>query len=394
MPGALTIAGSDPTGGAGLQADLATFAEFGVEGSCAVTAVTVQTRRELIAVHPLPPELVAAQIEAALAGGGVRAWKTGMLATAAIVREVAAIVRRRPSIPLVVDPVLAAGAGGALLEDDAIEPLVRGLIPRATVVTPNTVEAERLTGVAVRDPTGAARAAKALCRMGALVAVVTGGHLETAEIVDVVCREDQVHTLRGPRLRAADLHGTGCRFSAAIAAGLAVGDAPEEAIRRAKGHVAAVLRRRSHAREVRMESNAENAPRGILFLCVANSARSQMAEGLARAMAPPGVEIYSAGSAPATVHPVAVEVMREIGIDISGHRSKSIDEIPKERIGTVVTLCAEEVCPIFPGDVRRLHWPLEDPAAVGGGPDEVRAAFRRVRDRIREKLASFDFGGR
>ena len=108
------------------------------------------------------------------------------------------------------------------------------------------------------------------------------------------------------------------------------------------------------------------AKKGVLFLCVANSARSQMAEGLARAVAPRDVEIYSAGSAPAGVNPFAREVMQEVGIDISSQRSKSIEEIPAEHIGTVVTLCAEEVCPVFPGKVRRLEWPLQDPAAARG----------------------------
>ncbi len=126
---------------------------------------------------------------------------------------------------------------------------------------------------------------------------------------------------------------------------------------------------------------------GILFLCVANSARSQMAEGLARALAPGGVEVFSAGSAPTTLNPHAVAVMRELGIDISGQRSKSIDEIPVDRIHTVITLCAEEVCPVFPGTVRRLHWPIDDPAAARGTDAEIREAFRRARDEIRERLA-------
>ncbi len=127
-----------------------------------------------------------------------------------------------------------------------------------------------------------------------------------------------------------------------------------------------------------MESQA-----GVLFLCVANSARSQMAEGLARAAAPKGREIYSAGSAPTHLNPFAREVMQELGIDISSHRSKAIDEISSERIGTVITLCAEEVCPVFPGNVERLHWPFEDPAAAQGSDEEVRKDFRSIRDQIR-----------
>ena len=127
----------------------------------------------------------------------------------------------------------------------------------------------------------------------------------------------------------------------------------------------------------------------VLFLCVANSARSQMAEGLARSMAPGTTPILSAGSIPARVSPYAIEVMAEIGIDLSAHRSKSIDEIPKEQVGTVITLCAEEVCPVFPGKVEKLHWPQPDPASTVGSKDDILNAFRDVRDRIRDELTGF-----
>lgn len=125
---------------------------------------------------------------------------------------------------------------------------------------------------------------------------------------------------------------------------------------------------------------------GILFMCVANSARSQMAEGLARNAAPAGVAIFSAGSEPATVNPYAVRAMAELGIDLSGHASKGVDDIPQEQIRTVVTLCAEEVCPVFLGEVERLHWPHEDPAAAEGDDEAILASFRRVRDQIRVKV--------
>ncbi|MCG8588930.1 MAG: arsenate reductase ArsC [Proteobacteria bacterium] len=123
-----------------------------------------------------------------------------------------------------------------------------------------------------------------------------------------------------------------------------------------------------------------------LFLCVANSARSQMAEGLARSLAPPGVAVHSAGSEPGTLNPYAVRAMAEIGIDLSAHVSKGLDAIALDRIGLVVTLCADEVCPVFPGDVRRLHWPFPDPAAVEGSDAEILAGFRAVRDQIRARL--------
>jgi arsenate reductase len=123
----------------------------------------------------------------------------------------------------------------------------------------------------------------------------------------------------------------------------------------------------------------------ILFLCVANSARSQIAEGWARRLAPPGVAVYSAGSHPGRLNPAAQSVMAEVGIDLSSHRSKAVSDVPVERVATVVTLCADEVCPVLPGDVRRLHWPLEDPAGPGS-EREVLARFRRTRDEIERRV--------
>lgn len=125
---------------------------------------------------------------------------------------------------------------------------------------------------------------------------------------------------------------------------------------------------------------------GILFLCVANSARSQMAEGLARSLAPEGVEIYSAGSEPAIINPLAVAALADIGIDAAAHHSKGIADIPAERIGLAVTLCAEEVCPVFPHPVEKRHWPHMDPAGVEGSHEEQLASFIRVRDEIKAKL--------
>ena len=128
-----------------------------------------------------------------------------------------------------------------------------------------------------------------------------------------------------------------------------------------------------------------SVPRTVVFLCVANSARSQLAEALARRIAPPGTMVLSAGSNPWRVHPMAVRVLDEVGIDISRARSKGIDEIHIERAGLVVTLCAEEVCPVVPGSVRRLHWPLEDPAEAWG-EEEMLRRFRETRDLLTEKL--------
>jgi len=130
----------------------------------------------------------------------------------------------------------------------------------------------------------------------------------------------------------------------------------------------------------------ELAPRGVLFLCVANSARSQMAEGIARALAPSGVTVWSAGSQPTRVRPEAVAVLAEIDIDISGHRSKAVADIPAERVDTVITLCGEEECPVFLGRARRLHWGLPAPAAAGGPAEDRLRAFRRTRDELSRRL--------
>jgi len=129
------------------------------------------------------------------------------------------------------------------------------------------------------------------------------------------------------------------------------------------------------------------APRGMLFLCVANSARSQLAEGIARALAPPGVTVWSAGSQPTRVRPEAIAALAEIGIDISGHRSKSVAEVPASEVDTVITLCGEEECPVFLGKARRLHWGLPDPAGAGGSEADRADAFRKTRDELRRRLA-------
>ena len=129
------------------------------------------------------------------------------------------------------------------------------------------------------------------------------------------------------------------------------------------------------------------SPRHILFLCVANSARSQMAEGIARSLAPEGVKVSSAGSKPSKVNPLAIRALDEIGVDIRSHRSKSVDEIDRAGVDAVITLCAEEVCPVFPGKAHRLHWGLPDPAGAGADEEEQLQAFRNVRDELRRRLS-------
>ena len=129
--------------------------------------------------------------------------------------------------------------------------------------------------------------------------------------------------------------------------------------------------------------------KGILFLCVANSARSQMAEGIARSLAPEGIKIMSAGSYPTSVKPEAIAVLKEIGIDISGHRSKNVSEIPSSDVDTVITLCAEEECPVFLGKAKRLHWGLPDPTAAGGTEKYRLKSFRQIRDELRRRIIRF-----
>ncbi len=143
----------------------------------------------------------------------------------------------------------------------------------------------------------------------------------------------------------------------------------------------------STAWEAEAEQLRAARPRHLLFLCVANSARSQMAEGIARALAPPSVRISSAGSRPSRLNPLAIKALAEIGLDISGHRSKSVDSIPPDDVDAVVTLCAEEVCPVFLGKALRLHWGLPDPAAAEGDEAARLEAFRGVRDELRRRLA-------
>jgi thioredoxin type arsenate reductase len=144
----------------------------------------------------------------------------------------------------------------------------------------------------------------------------------------------------------------------------------------------------SAAWEAEAERIRAAKPRHVLFLCVANSARSQMAEGIARSLAPPGVKVSSAGSAPSRLNPLAVRALAEIGIDISGHRSKHVDEIPPGDVDVVVTLCAEEVCPVFLGKALRVHWGLPDPAGAGGTEEDRLRAFREVRDELRRRLSA------
>ena len=238
---ALTVAGSDSSGGAGVQADLRAFAAQDVHGVCAVTAVTAQSVAEVARIHAVPPDVVRAQIQSATVGRGIDAAKTGMLANAGIVAAVVAGLRDVAPTVLVVDPVLVSSSGTPLLEERAVETFLQTLLPFASCVTPNRHEAERLANREISSVADARDAARRISDLGPAAVVVTGGHLATDDVVDVVFDGTDFVELRGPRVRAATEHGTGCTFSAALTAALAKGHALTDAARIAKHHVHDVL---------------------------------------------------------------------------------------------------------------------------------------------------------
>jgi hydroxymethylpyrimidine/phosphomethylpyrimidine kinase len=237
-----TIAGSDCSGGAGIQADLKAIALLGGYGMSVVTAVTDQDGRSVRSIHSLPPAVVRAQLETVLAGIGVDAVKTGMLGTARIVGEVVELLSvQRPPV-LVVDPVMAASGGASLLSEAGRRLLREKLLPLASLVTPNIPEAEQLSGIAIASPDDMQRAAERICGFGPAAVVVTGGHL-AGEPVDVLCDSEQhaVIVMPGPRSGAREAHGSGCTFSAAAATLLAQGHPLTEAVAEAKRLTAAAI---------------------------------------------------------------------------------------------------------------------------------------------------------
>lgn len=240
MRTALTIAGSDSGGGAGIQADLKTFAAFGVFGTSAITAVTAQNTLEVTAAHPMPPSLVTAQIDAVVSDLGADATKIGMLATAEIVSTVAAAVRRLRLANVVLDTVMVSKAGARLLDADAVTMLVTELLPLARLVTPNVPEAEALTGMTIETVDDLGNAARELVARGARAAVVKGGHL-AGPAVDVMFDGVDLQQWSADRVPGRHTHGTGCTFSAAIAARLALGDDLSEAVSRAKAYITGAI---------------------------------------------------------------------------------------------------------------------------------------------------------
>jgi hydroxymethylpyrimidine/phosphomethylpyrimidine kinase len=245
MHTALTIAGSDSGGGAGIQADLKTFAAHGVFGTSAITAITAQNTLGVTAWQALPADLVIAQIEAVAGDIGADAVKTGMLATAAIVEAVAATIRELDLPHVVVDPVMIAKGGDRLLEEDAVHAIRAELLPLAQVVTPNIPEAEVLAGMAISSVADMREAGRRILDLGPRVVLVKGGHLPAAhaadDVIDVVCAGGESHELRGRRFKTRHTHGTGCTLASAIAANLATGLAARAAIARAREYLSGAI---------------------------------------------------------------------------------------------------------------------------------------------------------
>jgi hydroxymethylpyrimidine/phosphomethylpyrimidine kinase len=242
MRTALTIAGSDSGGGAGIQADLKTFAAHRVFGTSAITAVTAQNTLGVTTWQALSADLVAAQIEAIAGDIGADAVKVGMLANAAIVEAVAAAIEDLDLPHVVVDPVMIAKGGHSLLEEDAVETMRTELLPRAQIVTPNVPEAEVLARLRITTLDDMREAGRRILALGPRVVLVKGGHLEGPESIDVACTADGTFDLRGPRIAGRNTHGTGCTLSSAIAANLAAGLPDREALMLAREYLEGAIR--------------------------------------------------------------------------------------------------------------------------------------------------------
>ena len=266
---ALTIAGFDPSGGAGVLADLRTFAAFSLQSCAAITSITFQNSNRVFGAVHQPDEVVRAQVEPLLEGFTIVCAKTGMLPTREVVMEVARLFREMDLPRPVVDPVMLSSSGQRLMEEDAVEVLVAELLPLARLVTPNIPEAETLTGMTITSETDMRRAAAAIRKLGARAVLIKGGHLgaqasclplsaEEAgkmpalpeEAVDVLDNEGEVTVFRERRISGSELHGSGCILSAAIAAGLGKGMTLEDSVGAAKSFVLAAIRSQRQRREM------------------------------------------------------------------------------------------------------------------------------------------------
>lgn len=237
LPRVLTIAGSDSGGGAGIQADLKTMEAFGCFGMSAITAITAQNTVGVFAVHDVPAEVVAGQIDAVLTDIGADAIKIGMVSIAATIHAIAGVLQKFPDIPVVVDPVMVAKSGDALLRPEARRALVEALLPLAAVLTPNLPEAGFLSGHAVTTPEEAQSAGRALLALGPAAVLMKGGHFESGAATDWLITADGVTGFSSPRIATRNTHGTGCTYGSAIACGLAKGMDLISAIRAAKAYL-------------------------------------------------------------------------------------------------------------------------------------------------------------
>jgi hydroxymethylpyrimidine/phosphomethylpyrimidine kinase len=242
MRTALTIAGSDSGAGAGIQADLKTFAAHKVYGMTAITAVTAQNTLGVTCFEALSADLVTAQMEAVVSDIGVHAAKTGMLANAAVVEAVAAGVQDLEIPLLVVDPVMVAKSGDRLVNDEAVAMMRSELMRHAFVVTPNIPEAEALTGMRIATDEDRHEAARRLLKLGASAVIIKGGHFDAPDILDLLYDGHRFRDFRGPRIEGGSTHGTGCTFAAALTSHLALGRSIEEAVPLAQEYVAGAIR--------------------------------------------------------------------------------------------------------------------------------------------------------
>lgn len=242
VPVALTIAGSDSGAGAGIQADLKTFAALGVYGVTVITAITAQNTIGVRAVQEISPGVIAAQLDAVADDFSIGAVKTGMLSSAAIIEAVARGIARHTLQPLVVDPVMVAKSGDRLLREDAVEALRRTLLPLARLVTPNIPEAEVLSDRSIRTRSDRVGAGRAIMALGARAVVIKGGHTDEDPVVDVLIDEHGIEEFAAPRVVTTSTHGTGCTFSAAITAGLATGLELSAAVAEARDYLTRALR--------------------------------------------------------------------------------------------------------------------------------------------------------
>ncbi len=244
IPRALTIAGSDSGGGAGIQADLKTFTAFRVFGTSVITSITAQNTESVLGIYDLPPEFVKLQIDAVLSDIGTDAAKTGMLSNEGIISAVAESVKKYRIERLVVDPVMMAKSGDRLLKSESERALIQELLPLAFIVTPNLPEAEMLSEIEVSSIADMREAAKRVKSLGPRYVLLKGGHLEQAsESIDVLYDGEDFYNFSSPRIETTNTHGTGCTYSAAICAGLANGLSVIEAIRDAKNYITGAIKR-------------------------------------------------------------------------------------------------------------------------------------------------------